>query len=171
MRAALKAYGPATAELIFLLSDNDVALEHQFNLVSGGVTTVGRLAVLEDDREEFRKTAAELAKINLREGGAASKVIMTDIIQAWEAAKLVLKAELEQKAAVSAAPSSAPALILTRTYDMMAASYKEANGQKANDELPGEPIMAGRLRVSSSGPKPRGNGMSAPPTPPMITLE
>ena len=29
MRVALKAYGPATAELIFLLSDNDVALEHQ----------------------------------------------------------------------------------------------------------------------------------------------
>ena len=51
MRAALKARGPATAELIFLLSDNDVTLEHQFNLVEGGVTTVGRLAVLEDDQE------------------------------------------------------------------------------------------------------------------------
>ena len=68
MRIALKAYGPATAELVFLLSDNDVTLEHQYNLVKGGATTVGRLAVLEDDREEFRKTAAELAKINLREG-------------------------------------------------------------------------------------------------------
>ena len=51
MRAALKAHGPATAELVFLLSDNIVTLEHQFNLVKGGVTTVGRLAVLEDDRE------------------------------------------------------------------------------------------------------------------------
>ena len=54
---------------------------------------MGRLAVLEDDREEFRKAAAELAGINLR-GGAASKVVMTDIIQAREAAKLGLKAEL-----------------------------------------------------------------------------
>ena len=43
MRAALKAYGPATAELVFLLSDNDVTLEHQYNLVRGGVTTAGRL--------------------------------------------------------------------------------------------------------------------------------
>ena len=108
MRPELKAYGPATAELIFLLSDNDVTIEHQYHLTKGGVTTIGRLAVLEDDREGFRKAAAGLAKIDIRTGGAASEVVMTDIIQLCEAAKLVMKAELERKASAAASSGSAP---------------------------------------------------------------
>ena len=128
MRAELKAYGPATAELIFLLSDNDVTIEHQYHLIKGGVTTIGRLAVLEDDREEFRKTAAELVKIDIRTGGAASKVVMTDIIQSWEAAKLVMKAELERKAAAAASSGAVPIPIPKRDYAMMGAAFTEQHG-------------------------------------------
>ena len=63
-------------------------------------------------------------------------------------------AELEVKAAASSAPSSAPPFIPTRTYNIMAASYREAYGKKTDDELPGEPFMAGQMRkVENNMPK------------------
>ena len=57
-------------------------------------------------------------------------VTLSDLVTAWDSARSMTKAEWDQKAAASAAPSSAPAFIPVRTYNMMAASYQEAHGQK-----------------------------------------
>ena len=131
----------ASADLIFMLSEHGVPLETMHVLAKRGVKTVGRLAALEDKRDVFRKTIAELADIN-PEAGIEGNMIVTDLVQAWEAANHTVKAELETKASHNASGSDIPLPIPKRTYNAMEAAYKEQYGKLKDTAAPGLPLMA-----------------------------
>ena len=91
MQALIKAQGDS--DLVACLIDKRITLEVQYKLVKGGISTLGRLAGIEDDRDAFRKTIAEIAEIDPKDGVPA-KLVLSDLVEAWHAATLLLKSEL-----------------------------------------------------------------------------
>ena len=132
----------ADADLIFMMSEHNVPLATMHTLAKRGVKTIGRLAALEDNRGEFRTTITELADINMQVMGVEGKMIVTDLIQVWEAANHTVKAELETKASHAASGADIPLPIPKRTYNAMEAAFKEQNGKLKDTAAPGLPLMA-----------------------------
>ena len=141
------------ADLAFLWQDKEIELIHQYRLAKRKITSVSRFASLEEDLERFKLLMVKACEIP-PDDEIARAVTLADLVTAWSAARSLNAAELEVKAAASAAPSSAPPFIPTRTYNIMAASFREAHGKKTDDELPGEPFMAGQMKkVENNTPK------------------
>ena len=81
-------------------------------------------------------------------------MVLGDLVTAWESARGCAKAEIERKAAASASSSSQPPPVPRRDYLLMAAGFKQQEGKKPESELPGEPLMAQRLRgIEDNTPK------------------
>ena len=141
------------SDLAYIWADCDVDLVHQYRMTLKKITSLSRFASLEEDRERFKALMVKACSID-SEDEVVRAVTLADLVSAWEAARSMAKAELDQKAAASAAPSSSPAFIPVRTYNMMASSFKEAHGKRDDDELPGEPLMAGRVKmIEGNDPK------------------
>ena len=145
MRATLRS--SAESDLIFLRGDKNIPLDIQFTLVTNGLNTLGRLATLEDEKAVFRKAVAELAEINLETATAKKKLVVSDHVQCWSAAKNFIEAENELKANAAASSSDIPLPLPKRTYQAMAAAYVEANGKISDREAPGKPLMAMTLSM------------------------
>ena len=117
------------ADLAFLWQDKDVELIHQYRLAQRKITTVSRFASLEEDLDRFKALTVKACEIP-PEDDIAKAVTLADLVTAWQAARKLNAAELEVKAAASAAPSTAPAFIPTRSYNIMATSFREVHGKK-----------------------------------------
>ena len=115
------------SDLAYIWADCDVDLVHQYRMTLKKITSLSRFASLEEDRERFKALMVKACAID-SEDEVVRAVTLADLVTAWEAARSMAKAELDQKAAASAAPSSSPAFIPVRTYNMMASSFKEAHG-------------------------------------------
>ena len=149
----------ADADLIFMLSEHGIPLEVQHKMAKRGLKSIGRYAALEDKREAFRETIAAIAEIDVKDNPVDSKIMLSDLVQAWEAANHTVKAELESKASHAASGSDIPLPIPKRTYHAMEAAFKEQNGKIKDSAAPGLPLMALTLdMVESNAPLRRAAG-------------
>ena len=94
MQAVIKARGDS--DLVACLIDKRISLEVQFKPVRGGITTLGRLAGIEDNRDAFRKTIAEIAEIDPKDG-APAKLVLSDLVEAWMFPCCCLRASWRQR--------------------------------------------------------------------------
>ena len=82
-------------DLLFAWSSNDVEVEVQYSLAQVKITSLGRFASIEDDKDAFNKLMVETRSIE--EDTIGGKVALADLITAWSTAKSMSKAEIEKK--------------------------------------------------------------------------
>ena len=126
-------------DLLFAWSQNDVDLEHQFALAKVKITTLGRFASIEDQREPFKKLIRETCSLD--DATVPGKVAMADLITAWQTAQNMSKAEIEKKSRAAVGTGVKVPMVPKRTYSAMAAAFKADCGKKDDCELPGETLV------------------------------
>ena len=115
-------------DLLFAWSQNDVELEHQFALAKVKITTLGRFASIEDQRDPFKKLIKETCGID--DSTVPGKVAMADLITSWQTAQNMTKAEIEKKSHAAVGTGIKVPMVPKRTYSATAAAFKTDHGKK-----------------------------------------
>ena len=126
-------------DLLHAWANNDVELEHQYALAMVKITTLGRFASIEDNKEAFKKLMAGTCRID--ESTIPGKVAMADLLTAWQTAQTMAKAEIDKKAMTSVGTGTKVPMVPKRTYAAMASAFKTDHGKKDEGELPGETLV------------------------------
>ena len=134
------------SDLAYLWNERVLDIKYQYYLAQRRITTLDRFAAVEEDREKLKELIVAACRLP-RDDPIEMAVVLADLVTCWNAARSMTKAELEQKATAAAAPSTTPPFVPTRTYNLMAAAFKENHGRKPDAELPGEPLIAKNLQM------------------------
>ena len=129
-----------SADLAFFFSDLKMALDIQYKVVKNGINTVGRMATIEDNAGDFKKTIAEAAEIDAKNGGLAAKIALSDLKQIWKACQERNAAEMQAHAAHAASSGSIPMPTPLRDYAAMEWAHRQAFGETSDNEAPGKPL-------------------------------
>ena len=108
-------------------TDIKLSLIVQYNIVRAGINTIGRMATIEETAEEFKKTIAEAAGLELK-GGLESKIALSDLRQVWKAAQERNSAEMQAQAAHAASSGSLPMPVPLRDYAAMEWAHRQTYG-------------------------------------------
>ena len=98
------------------------------------------MATIEDTAEEFKKTIAEAAGLELK-GGLESKIALSDLRQVWKAAQERNSAEMQAHAAHAASSGSLPMPVPLRDYAAMEWAHRQTYGPTSENEAPGKPLI------------------------------
>ena len=136
------------SDLAYLWNEKALDIQYQYRLAQRRITTLDRFAAIEEDREKLKELMIAACRLP-RDVPIEMAVTLADLVTCWSAARSMTKAELEQKATAAAAPSTTPPFVPTRTYNLMAAAFKEQHGRKPDAELPGNLLSQRNCRWSS----------------------
>ena len=115
-------------DLLFAWAQNDVEVEHQYALAKVKITTLGRFASIEDQKDDFKKLMKEACGVD--ETTTQGKVAMADLLTSWQTAQTMSKAEIDKKAMTAVGTGIKVPMVPKRTYSAMAAAYKADHGKK-----------------------------------------
>ena len=140
------------SELLFIWGEKEIELADQYKLAQARVTKLSRFASIEDDRDKFRALMTKLCALDPE--SVDGRIVLSDLVTCWEAARTMNKAEIESKAQAAISGSKNQVPVPKRTYLAMESAFRKDNGKKPPSELPGEPLMTSRLAmIEDNDPK------------------
>ena len=136
----------ADSDLLFILSEAEVSLKCQFDIVSCGYKSLRKFVGIEDNRAGVRRAfMADLALDPAAQGapGAEARVTLASLVSSWEVAQSQLKHEVQQRAEAKTHNLTRPVSVQDKTSMRKAA--EAAWGKIPNREAPSADYVASKL--------------------------
>ena len=149
MREYLKR---AESDLLWLLSQNEVGLADQYDLVQLGYSSVSKFARMEDTRPEVRKALAADLKLEVSAeppAGPNARVRLASLVAAWDAARSQVQRQDELKAEAKVLNVTRPVGVTERVA--MKRTLEVRVGSIPPHEMPSADYLSLKMEEIESG--------------------